>query len=62
MVGWKEGREGGGMRTWVPRPTATWKTERPGDGGGRAELGMSDGEGMVQEREGDAVRIALTAE
>lgn len=51
-----------GRRTCVPRPTATWKTERPGDGGGRAELGMSEGEGMVHEREGEAVRIALTAE
>ena len=38
-----EGGGGEGKRTCVPRPTATWKTERPGDGGGRAEEGMSEG-------------------
>ncbi len=50
------------MLTWVPRPTATWKTESPGDGGGRAELGMSDGEGRVHDREGVAARISFTSE
>ena len=57
MGGWKVGR-----LTWVPRPTTTWKTLRPGDGGGRAELGMSDGEGMVHDRAGDALRISFTSE
>lgn len=57
MGGWKVGR-----LTWVPRPTTTWKTLRPGDGGGRAELGMSDGEGMVHDRTGDALRISFTSE
>ena len=60
MDGWRAGR--GGKRTCVPRPTATWKTLSPGDGGGRAELGMSEGEGRVHEREeGEAVRMAFTA-